>query len=393
MTDTNSMSDLSSMLPFLVQGKQGKSNLSALMAMLGALDNPFLGVMSGAYDPLSQQSQGQDVPESPIYDDINMTPESPATLKRVAQAVVDENLPLHRVNKIIEDMQVDSSYSTEDLKSVASQLYAEKNARDAAMNKSRSDNLFTKAGLPNITEQYSDNPALAPFNAEALNYMNELGGTASSLRGQADYATRNIAGANKKAAAQNLNAEQIQKLLKQNAKDMMKGAGQTSRLKQDWSSILPFQTIKRVFDNPFNNEEPFLSTEGTIIDKTGRGKNEQVFKDYQKKEKELKSALAKAKQYETKYGKGSKAPINEVYGDLSDPKNLAKYFEIQSKIQNAAALDKQAKDYASGIIGKAEAEGRTPTTDAVTKRIMGLLAATSPKATAKPKVVKPKPKP
>ena len=385
MTDTNSMSDLSSMLPFLVQGKQGKSNLSALMAMLGALDNPFLGVMSGAYDPLSQQSQGQDIPESPIYDDINMTPESPATLKRVAQVVVDENLPLHRVNKIIEDMQVDSSYSTEDLKSVASQLYSEKNARDAAMNKSKSDNLFAKAGLPNITEQYSDNPALAPFNAEALNYMNELGGTASSLRGQADYATRNIAGANKKAAAQNLNVEQIQKLLKDNAKQFVKqnnkaqvAGDMLSGAKTALGKMFVAPALAPLFGKDFPKSD---------------GAEKKKIMDYQKKEKELKSALAKAKQYETKYGKGTKAPINEVYGDLSDPKNLAKYFEIQSKIQNAAALDKQTKDYASGIIGKAEAEGRTPTTDAVTKRIMGLLAATSPKAAPKPKAVKPKPKP
>jgi hypothetical protein len=369
MSNVGNEDFLSVLLPYILGNKKSKANTSGMAAGINFLTDPWLGVLTGTYDPLSQNQQ-QDVPDLTVYNDIVNDPNADKAALRIAQAIVEENQPQYKVSKEIDNMVPSDVYTTDDLKSLAQDLFREKESRNKAMSSSKGNDMFAKAGLPNITEQYSDNPDLAPFDPVARKYMSDLAQQAGSLRSQAKFETRNIAGANKKLASQNLNAEQIQKLLEQNAKQMMKGAGQTSRLKQDWSSILPFQTIQRIFDNPFNNEEPFLSTEGTIIDKTGRGKNEQVFKNYQKKEKELKSALAKAKQYETKYGKGSKAPINEVYGDLSDPKNLAKYFQIQSKIQGANKLEKAAQKYGSDIIGQAEAGGRTPTMDALAKRVL-----------------------
>lgn len=370
MSNPSQPFDINPLLQMMLLSKQGKSNMGDMSSMINFLDNPWLGILTGSYDPLSQQSQ-QDIPTSETYDYIANDPNSPLALKRVAQMVVEENLPVHVVKNEIKNMKIDGGYSTDELNDVANKLVSERADVAKAKDSSAKSNMFSKAGFPNYTEQYSDNPELAPFDPEARKYMSSLSDQASSLRGQADFDTRNIAGQNKKLAAQNLNAEQIQKLLKQNAKEMLRGPNVNSRIsKENLSRMLPFQTIGRIFDNPFNNDEPFFSKKGTLLDKSGRGANEQQVKDNQKKEKQLKSQLAKAKAYEKKYGKGSKAPVNEVYGDLRDPANLAKYFEIQSKIQTANQLERQAKEYGGSVISKAEQQGRTPFMDQLTQRML-----------------------
>lgn len=370
------MPDINPLLAMMLLSKQGKNNLGDMSSMANFLDNPWLGILTGSYDPLSQQNQ-QDIPASETYDYIANDPNSPLALKRVAQMVVEENLPVHVVKNEIKKMKIDGGYNQDELNDVANKLVSERADVAKAKDSSSKNNMFSKAGFSNYTEQYSDNPELAPFNPEARNYMSTLAQQASSLRGQADFDTKNIAGQNKKLAAQNLNAEEIQKLLKQNAKEMLRGPNKNSRIsKENLSRMLPFQTIGRIFDNPFNNDEPFFSKKGTLLDKSGRGANEQQVKDAMKKEKQLKSQLAKAKAYEKKYGKGSKAPVNEVYGDLRDPENLAKYFEIQSKIQTANQLERQAKEYGGSIITKAEQEGRTPFTDQLTQRMLATRLAT-----------------
>jgi hypothetical protein len=362
--------DINPLIQMMLLSKQGKNNMGDMSSMVNFLDNPWLGILTGSYDPLTQQQQ-QDVPASETYDYIASDPNSPLALKRVAQMIVEENLPVHVVKNEIKNMKIDGGYNQDDLNEVANKLVSERADVAKAKNSSAKNNMFSKAGFSDYTEQYSDNPELAPFNPEARNYMSSLAQQASSLRGQADFDTKNIAGQNKKLAGQNLNAEQIQKLLKQNAKEMLRGPNANSRIsKENLSRMLPFQTIGRIFDNPFNNDEPFFSKKGTLLDKSGRGANEQQVKDSMKKEKELKSQLAKAKAYEKKYGKGSKAPVNEVYGDLRDPKNLAKYFEIQSKIQTANQLERQAKEYGGSVISNAEQQGRTPFMDQLTQRML-----------------------
>jgi len=362
--------DINPLIQMMLLSKQGKNNMGDMSSMVNFLDNPWLGILTGSYDPLSQQQQ-EDVPASETYDYIASDPNSPLALKRVAQMVVEENLPVHVVKNEIKNMKIDGGYSQDELNDVANKLVSERADVAKAKSSSAKNNMFSKAGFSDYTEQYSDNPELAPFNPEARNYMSSLAQQVASLRGQADFDTKNIAGQNKKLAEQNLNAEDIQKLLKQNAKEMLRGPNKNSRISKDnLSRMLPFQTIGRIFDNPFNNDEPFFSLKGTLLDKSGRGANEQQVKDAMKKEKQLKSELAKAKAYEKKYGKGSKAPVNEVYGDLRDPKNLAKYFEIQSKIQTANQLERQAKEYGGSIISNAEQQGRTPFMDQLTQRML-----------------------
>lgn len=371
MSDSSQPFDINPLLQMMLLSKQGKSNMGDMSSMINFLDNPWLGILTGSYDPLSQQQQQEDIPSSPNYDYIASDPNSPLTVKRVAQMVVEEGLPIHVVQNEIKGMRNEGGYGQDELKSLANTLVSERANVAKAKESSAKSNMFSKAGFPNYTEQYSDNPELAPFNPEARKYMSTLAQQASSLRGQADFDTRKNARQNEKLAAQNLNAEEIQKLLKQNAKEMLRGPNKNSRIsKENLSRMLPFQTIGRIFDNPFNNDEPFFSKKGTLLDKSGRGANEQQVKDYQKKEKQLKSQLAKAKAYEKKYGKGSKAPVNEVYGDLRDPENLAKYFEIQSKIQTANQLERQAKEYGGSVISNAEQQGRTPFMDQLTQRML-----------------------
>ena len=363
--------DINPLIQMMLLSKQGKNNMGDMSSMVNFLDNPWLGILTGSYDPLSQQQQ-EDVPASETYDYIASDPNSPLALKRVAQMVVEENLPVHVVKNEIKNMKIDGGYSQDELNDVANKLVSERADVAKAKSSSAKNNMFSKAGFSDYTEQYSDNPELAPFNPEARNYMSSLAQQVASLRGQADFDTKNIAGQNKKLAGQNLNADQIKALMKQTAKQ--RGKGTTSRFDGLLDDMLPFGVIQKVFDNPFNNEGPFFSLEGTGLDRSGknelRGKNTDVMKSQIKKEKELKSALAKAQSYEKKYGKGSKAPINEVYGDLRDPKNLAKYFEIQSKIQTANQLERQAKEYGGSIISNAEQQGRTPFMDQLTQRML-----------------------
>lgn len=368
MSNSSQPFDINPLLQMMLLSKKGKSNMGDMSSMANFLDNPWLGILTGSYDPLSQQSQ-QDIPTSETYDYIVSDPNSPLTVKRVAQMVVEEGLPVHVVQNEIKNMKTEAGYGLEELKSLANTLVSERANVAKAKDSSAKSNMFSKAGFSNYTEQYSDNPELAPFDPEARKYMSTLSNQASSMRGEAESAIRNMSGQNKKIAGQNLNSEQIQKLLKQNAKEMLRGPNVNSRIsKENLSRMLP--SIGRIFDNPFNNDEPFFSIKGTLLDKSGRGANEQQVKDNQKKDKQLKSQLAKAKAYEKKHGKGSKAPVNEVYGDLRDPQNLAKYFEIQSKIQTANQLERQAKKYGGSVISKAEQQGRTPFMDQLTQRML-----------------------
>lgn len=373
MSNPSQPFDINPLLQMMLLSKKGKSNMGDMSSMANFLDNPWLGILTNSYDPLSQQQQQEDMPSSETYDYIASDPNSPLAAKRVAQMVFEENLPIHVVKNEIKKMNIDGGFGTEEMESLANTLVSERADVAKAKSSSAKNNMFSKAGFSNYTEQYSDNPALAPFNPEARNYMSTLAQQAASLRGQADFDTKNIAGQNKKLASQNLNSDQIKALMKQTGKERMK-AGSNSRFDGLLDDMLPFGVIQKVFDNPFNNEGPFFSLEGTGLDRSAknelRGKNRKEIQDVIKKEKELKSALAKAQSYEKKHGKGSKAPINEVYGDLRDPNNLAKYFEIQSKIQTANQLERQAKEYGGSVISNAEQQGRTPFMDQLTQRML-----------------------
>jgi len=360
-------SDMNNLLALMAQmSKQGKSNLSGMSSMTNFMDNPWIGLLTGTFDPLSQQSQ-QDIPESTLYNGIISDPTSPLTLQRVAQAIFEENQPVLKVQNEINSMVEDGIYSKDELKSWASQLAAEKADVDKAKTTSSKNNMFAKAGLPNVTEQYSDNPSLAPFSDEARNFMSTLGNQASSMRGEAKSSIKNMAGQNKKLSDQNLNVDEINKLIKQNAKGFVKKTG---------GSTFGFSALKRVFGGDDTKYKKL--DDGTIVGtkpSTSKEDSKQSRSKFETEDKRLKSLLAKAGEYEKKYGKGKKAPVNATYGDLSNPENLAKYFEIQSKIQTANQLDKRASDYGGSVISDAERSGRNPLMDQMAQRMLAIRLA------------------
>jgi len=186
-----------------------------------------------------------------------------------------------------------------------------------------------------------------------------LANQASSMRSEANLSTRNMAGQNKKLAKKNLSVPEIQKLLDDVQNEKYNLEDQTAW----WSpqaainDIAPLSVLKGVFRNPFKKHE---------------NKDKKLKSELNAQEEALKKKLSQAKVAEKKFGKGQKAPVNEVYGDLSDPKNLAKYFEIQSKIQTANQLEKQASDYGGSVISRAEQEGRTPFMDQYAQRALAL---------------------
>jgi hypothetical protein len=330
--------DINSLLAMALMGKKGKSNLSGMSSMLNFFDNPMVGLLTGSFDPLSQQQQ--DIPTMDTYDNIANNPNESKSVLEIAKQIVDEGKPYFQVAHFIDNNLADfGGYLPEELKNIAKTLDSEKKARDKAMSKTKTD-IFSKAGLPNVTEKYSDNPDLVKFNPVANDYVSGLIDQASSLMSQADQLKKS--GSFK--GRQSTTGYSQKDLL-----SAMKKSGFDSKTKQ-------YQTASSL-----KPDEHGLIT-GANLDTVKSLLGDQFKTDYDLRKLKPKTIGPKASQKE--------------YGDLSDPEALANYFAIQSKIQSANKLATKASDYKSGIVNQAEAKGQTPLMDTLAKRMMQIRAIT-----------------
>jgi hypothetical protein len=308
--------------------------------MLNFFDNPLVGLLTGSFDPLSQQSQ-EDVPTMNTYDIIANNPDESKSVLEIAKQIVDEGKPYFQVAHFIDNNLADfGGYLPEELKNIAKTLDSEKKARDTALSKNKKTDIFSKAGLPNVTEQYSDNPSLVKFNGTANDYTSGLVDQAASLFSQADQLKKS----GKFKGRQSTTGY--------SQKDLLKAMG-----KQGWTSDTPaFQTVSKL-----KADERGLLT-GANLDQVNQLLGKRLTSDYELRKIKPKTIGPKASQKE--------------YGDLSDPDALANYFAIQSKIQSANQLATKAMDYKSGIINQAERAGHTPLMDTLAKRMMQIRSIT-----------------
>jgi len=321
-------------------GKKSKSNLTGMSSMLNFFDNPMVGLLTGSFDPLSQQDQ-QDVPTMDTYDIIANNPEESKSVLEIARQIVDEGKPYFQVSHFIDNNLADfGGYLPEELKNIAKTLDSEKKARDTALSKNKNTNMFSKAGLPNVTEQYSDNPSLVKFNSSANNYTSSLIDQAYSLFSQAEQQKKN---------------------------SKFKGRGSTTGYNQQ---DLLNAMRKAGFDK---KTEQYKTASNLKADENGliAGANLDTVKglvgDQFKTKRDLRNLKPKTV--------GPKAGQKE-YGDLSDPETLANYFAIQSKIQSGNQLARKAREYKGGLINQAESQGRTPLMDTLAKRMMQIRSIT-----------------
>jgi len=340
--------DMNSLLQMFLLSKQGKNNLSNMSSMAGFLDNPWIGVLTGTYDPLSQQA---DIPESFNYDYIANDPNESLTAKRVAQMVVEEGLPMHVVRNEIDNMATDDKYSADELKSLANTLASEKADVDKAKSNVNKNSIFAKAGIPEITERYSDNPDLAPFDEQTRSYVSNLKDLASKSRAKGESLGKSFV---TNTSGSGLDPKNLI------ANIMQRGGLQPVDLPGRLT-----KSIAKAKKNEFG-----------LIDKATAIKlvNEMGSSRDPKKQETVKKKLMKV--ISSTDPKTYTKTAKQQYGDLSNPKNLAKYFEWQSAVQSANQLEKQANDYRDATIAKAEQAGRTPTMDQVAQRMFATRLAT-----------------
>lgn len=340
--------DMNSLLQMFLLSKQGKNNLGDMSSMAGFIDNPWIGVLTGTYDPLSQQA---DIPESFNYDYIANDPNESLTAKRVAQMVVEEGLPMHVVRNEIDNMATDDKYSADELKSLANTLASEKADVDKAKSNVNKNSIFAKAGIPEITERYSDNPDLAPFDEQTRSYVSNLKDLASKSRVKGESLGKSFVTNTSGSGLDPKNL--IANILQRGGLQPVDMPGRLTK------------SIAGAKKNEFG-----------LIDKAAAIKlvNEMGSDRDPKKQEAVKKKLFKviSSTDPKTYTKTSK----QQFGDLSNPKNLAKYFEWQSAVQSANQLEKQANDYRDTTIAKAEQAGRTPTMDQVAQRMFATRLAT-----------------
>jgi hypothetical protein len=340
MSDQQSF-DMNSLLALMGgMGKKSKSNLSGMSSMLNFFDNPLVGLLTGSFDPLSQQSQ-EDVPTMNTYDIIANNPDESKSVLEIAKQIVDEGKPYFQVAHFIDNNLADfGGYLPEELKNIAKTLDSEKKARDTALSKNKKTDIFSKAGLPNVTEQYSDNPSLVKFNGTANDYTSGLIDQAASLFSQADQLKKSGKFKGRQSTTGYNQKDLLNAMRKAGFDKTTQQYKTASGLKADQNGLIAganLDTVKGLVGNQFKT-------------------------DYDLRKLKPKTVGAKASQKE--------------YGDLSDPEALANYFAIQSKIQSANQLATKAMDYKSGIINQAERAGHTPLMDTLAKRMMQIRSIT-----------------
>jgi hypothetical protein len=339
------LSSLISLLPLLNTSKSGKATAGNLSSMMDYLTSPWLGVLTGGYDPLSS------VPAAPSryqMDQIANDPNAPTALKSIA-ASISQGVPLYQVLKEIDSLPDKSGYTSEELKTVARQLGSEQQQFVESQSKAGTD-IFTKAGLPAFTERYSDRPELAPLAPETRRQMESLTGEAGGL--QREYLNM-LATAQREAAGYKKPTSRAQ------AEEAVRQAEAGYRMAME---KIPTEKnpVANITENPF----------GVTYGDNGVSMTPNTPANMQKLAAKALSDLNKAKKILAATPKDKTPAFNKTWGDFNDPKVVARYLEAQGKIQKANRLKTAASDIQSRAIAQGEAQGRTPLMDMLANRIL-----------------------
>jgi len=336
--------DWMGLLALLNTSASGKKQSGNIESMIDYLMDPWLGVLTGGYDPLAGVQSGA---SRPLMDQIANDPEAPEIVGSIARAVA-EGQPGYKINKMIRDTTDRGQYTEQELKSLASDLLQE----DAAFKKASTSgtDIFTKAGLPAITERYSDRPELAPLSLETGQAISGLVNQSDELRRQyellAGTAKRNAAGYKKPTSYE------------QAFKDVMEA-----------EAAYKLATEKvPTKDKPAANitENPFGVTYGDDGVSMTPNTPENMRKLATKELARLKSARKTL----AATPKDRKPAFNENWGDLNDPATVKRYLQAQATLQESNRLAAEAGRTQSKAIAKGEAEGRTPLMDMLAQRIL-----------------------
>jgi hypothetical protein len=137
-----------SFLPLLNASKSGKTTAGNLGSMMDYLTNPWLGVLTGGYDPLAGV-QGQ-AASRPLFDQIANDPNAPEAIGSIARSIADGE-PMYKVNRMIEELPDTGGYTRDELRSLANDLSSENASYQKSL--TTKTDMFTKAGLPALTER------------------------------------------------------------------------------------------------------------------------------------------------------------------------------------------------------------------------------------------------
>lgn len=321
-------------LSLLNTSAAGKKQAGNIGSMIDFLSDPWLGVLTGGYDPLSGvESQAS----RPLMDQIANDPDAPPIVGSIARAIA-EGQPIYKVNRLIRDTQDRGGYGEPELKAIAADLASE----DAAYRKASSSksDMFSKAGLPAFTERYSDRPELAPLSADTQSEMQRLFAQASKLKSESESGRKK----GKETAASE----------KKQFKDVAADYADKPRLVDPKTGIEYTQSlsanVKRGdWKNPLNWLPNIVNTATQAGSRT------------------VEDVLGMSK----KPGTGGKPKsYSASFGDLSKKKNLENYLRTVGAEQEANRLAKQAEDLRGQAIAAAEAQGRTPLMDMLATRIL-----------------------
>lgn len=333
-------------LSLLNTSAAGKKQAGNIGSMIDFLADPWLGVLTGGYDPLAGVQQN--VPSRYRMDQIANDPEAPDALKSVASSIA-QGVPIYQVLREIDAVGDTGGFTRDELKSFARELDSEQQQFMKASSQGGSD-MFSKAGLPSITERYSDRPELAPLSADTQLEMRRLLSQAGEAERRAELG-RQAAGRAPKPK-KGLSYEQ--------AKKEMESAGAAYKLATEKVPTKD-RPAANITENPFGvtyGDDGVSMTPNTPENMSRLAEEARV--RYEKAKKVLAATPKNPK----------KAAISKTWGDLNDPENLKRYFASTGAQQKANYLRSQAQDLQSQAIAGAEAQGRTPLMDMLANRIL-----------------------
>lgn len=186
------------------QGKGGNKNLSSLA---NNLDNPILLALAGVLDPYYGMDEGG---SGTLYNQFASDTSTPAAVKAVMD-YVDQGMNKYQIeaqiNALDPDVVKDSGYTSEQLIAMGADMSGERS-------KTKSSNVFKKAGLRNPNDVYTVNDV--PLNKKEQDlYTKFLNSAKESEKklGNAEYAykaaQKNLAGKTKSSKDIDAEVEEI----------------------------------------------------------------------------------------------------------------------------------------------------------------------------------------
>jgi hypothetical protein len=210
--------------------------------------------------------------------------------------------------------------------------------------------MFTKAGLPALTERYSDRPELAPLSADTRKAIGDLTTKAGGL--EREYLNM-LASAQRAAAGYKKPASRAQA-----EEDVRQAeAGYKMAMEKVPTSENP---VANITENPF----------GITYGDNGVSMTPNTPKNMEKLAAKALADLKKAKKVLAATPKDRPVAFNKNWGDFNDPNTVANYLQAQGKIQEASRLKSDAAGLQAQAIAQGEAGGRTPLMDMLATRIL-----------------------